>query len=283
MKSLTLAVLLRISLVNAFHAGNPLLSCKLDLNPSTAQLRENPSPNGLVLAMTGKNYSGVYRRPSGGVSGDAPNETPYEIVSDVIAEADSIFDSIDTNNDGEISNDELQLHLQSIGYSTDSIRYLFTAMDKNADGVISREEMRYAFSNYEATALSMAFGRGDNVSSDSYNDAVKAIRSSAKIDNNLSPELLIKLADLIFDMIDTDKSGEIDTQEIKNFFGEAGSSSLLEGGDTSEIAADNIFRALDLDSNSSISRQEMRDGFMQYDPRVLSKAFGLRVARTSEM
>lgn len=283
MKSLTVTILLTVRLVNAFHAGHTLLSCRWHHIPSTVQFQGKPSPNGLVLAMSGRNYAGVYRRPSSEASTDASNEMPYEIVSDMIAEADAIFDIIDTNNDGEISNDELQLHLETNGFSTDSIRYLFTAMDKNADGVISREEMRFAFSNYESIALYMAFGLGDNVSGDAYNDAVKAIRSSANIDNNLSPELLTRLADLIFDMIDTDKSGEIDTQEIKDFFRESESTSFREVGNTSVIAANNIFRALDLDSNSSISRQEMRDGFMQYDPRVLSKAFGLRVARTSEM
>lgn len=274
MGSLLLVVLLSIELVNSFSVGNPQLSKQCCNTMLTTKVEVNLPSKTLALAMGGTPYQPPSR---------TSDEVQYDMITDMVAEADAIFDSIDVNKDGEISNDELQSHLEKNGYSEDSIRNLFTAMDKNADGVISREEMQFAFSHYEATALFMAFGEGSDVSADAYNDAVKAIRSSAKIDNNLSPELLEKLADLIFDMIDTDKSGEIDTQELKDFFREAETPSYREVGNASAVSSSKIFRALDLDTNSKISREEMRKGFKLYDPRVLSKAFGLRVARTSEM
>jgi len=92
------------------------------------------------------------------------------------------------------------------------------------------------------------FGLRHNVSSGVYNDTVKAIRFSANIDNNLSLELLTRLVDLTFGMVGTYRSGKVDTQEIKYFFQEAGSSSFCEVGNTSVIAANNIFSGLDLDS-----------------------------------
>lgn len=275
MKSL-LIVLLTIDSVDSF-IGQPqnLSKSRTTLSPVKSEVI---IPSNCLLADEALHQRSPYQPLK-----QSSDETQYDVITDMVAEANSIFDSIDVNNDGEISNDELQANLEESGYSPETIRNLFTALDKNADGVISREEMLFAFSNYEATALFMALGKGSEVSGDAYNDAVNKIRSNAKIDNNLSSELLTKLADLIFDMIDTNKSGEIDTQELKDFFREAGGDSYREAGNASAVSTKNVFRALDLDSNSSISREEMRDGFKQYDPRVLSKAFGLRVARTSEV
>jgi len=277
MTSLPLLVLLSISFVNSFNVGQPQLSCTFGNILSIGHSSANLPSNNFMRAMDGGTASQL---SSSKTSND---EMPFDIISDMIGEADTIFDSIDVNKDGQISNDELQSHLEKNGYSTESIRNLFTALDKNADGIISREEMQFAFYNYEATALFMAFGEGNDVSVDAYNDAVKDIRSSAKIDYNIAPELLTKLADLIFDMIDTDKSGAIDTQELRDFFRESGGPTYIEAGNTSIVSANNVFRALDIHSNSTISREEMRDGFKQYDPRVLSKVFGLRIARKSEV
>lgn len=282
METLLLLVLLSMGLVNSFNTGQLKLSREWCNTLSTNKVGVVLPSRSLILSMAGTSYQPSSRTPYQ-PSSKRSDEVRYDVISDMVAEADAIFDSIDVNKDGGISNDELQTYLEKNGYSEYSIRNLFTAMDKNADGVISREEMQFAFSNFEATALFMAFGEGSDVSADAYNDAVKAIRSSAEIENNLPPELLTKLADLIFDMIDTDKSGEIDTQELKDFFREAETPSYREIGNASAVSSSNIFRALDLDTNSKISREEMREGFKLYDPRVLSKAFGLRVARTSEM
>jgi len=219
-------------------------------------------------------------------------DTTEEIIEDKVTEANRIFDSIDKDGNGEISNDELRLHLEKNGFSADSIRNLFTALDKNADGAISREEMQFAFYNYETTALYMAFGvTNDQVSTESYDDAVSFIRSSARTYSSIrsnndkyADALLVKLADLIFDMIDTDQSGEIDASELQEHFQQgSGKATVRETGNSSLISANSIFKALDLNSDGRISREEMRAGFKQYDPLVLSKALGLRVARTSEV
>jgi len=222
-----------------------------------------------------------------------------EMLEDLMfREADAIFDTIDVNNDGEISNDELRGHLEEKGYPSDSIRMLFTVVDKNADGAISREEMRFAFSNYEISALYRAFGLGDELVSNNsgsddkkekvFDDAVSEIRSKASADRNkYTPEMLVKLADMIFDMIDKDGSGEIDVEELRMHFtsndNTSNSTCFRQVGQAPVASVDSVLEALDINSDGVISREEMREGFKQYDPRALSKSLGLKVSRTQEM
>jgi len=207
---------------------------------------------------------------------ELPLDSDWFANNDVMS--DSIFDKIDTDKDGTISNDELQLHLEGIGYSNMSIRTLFATLDKNADGLISREEMRFAFTNYDIQALYEAFGVGTVglVSEKAYTNAIDKIRSNANIDPTASPVMLNILADLIFDKIDTDKSGEIDTKELKKHL-----ESVNTGDD--ELSAASILTALDLNADGVISREEMRSGFNQFNPKSLSKALGVRASRTSEV
>jgi len=222
-------------------------------------------------------------------------------VDNLTLTADTLFDSIDENDDGGISNSELQTHLESVGYSSKSIRYLFTALDKNADGKISREELRYAFSNYEISALYSAFGldsipKKNEEPSDAdkrtreaaidqlrHNEAINEIRSDSKIDRKTNPAMLIRLADMIFSEVDTDNNGVIDKEELRECLYETNtiddSCNLMDFPQKIQ----DIFTALDLDGDGTISRQEMRDGFTQYDHRALSKAFGFAVARRSEV
>jgi len=190
--------------------------------------------------------------------------------------ADCIFDTIDTDEDGSVSNAELQEYLEEmvgVVYSPESIRLLFATLDKNADGCISREEMRFAFSNYDILALYDAFGvtaKGKDIKSDKvYTKAIDKIRSDANIDPRASPAMLNILADLMFDKIDTDGSGEIDLKELKEHYNEDNDSD-----DGIAESAKSILTALDVNSDGKISREEMRAGFNQFNPKSLSKALG---------
>jgi len=220
------------------------------------------------------------------------SSSPVGKSDELFAEADSLFDTIDTNNDGGISNEELKSHLESIGFAAESIRSLFTILDKNADGIISKAEMRFAWSKYDTANLYKAFGLDDNDARTPYNEVIESIRSDAnnKDNNNditeavsTSPELLTKLADIIFDSIDIDRNGEIDAEELRMHFRVNGTNdnegtTIREIGHASSVSAESILKALDLNLDGVISRQEMRDGFNQYDPRTLSRALGLHVS-----
>jgi len=219
---------------------------------------------------------------------------------------DTIFTSIDTNNDGGISYEELHTNLEGIGYSSESIRSLFTSLDRNKDGMISRIEMQFAFANYETAALYKVFGvlnkaptliatipmnNNDNANANDNdndnNDDDCGTNTSAK-----DPKLLTKLADLIFDMIDTDNDEVIDAEHLRLHFiesvgmGSSGdgvsldssSTTFREVGHASSLSTESILKALDFNEDGVISREEMRAGFNQYDTRALSRALGLCVS-----
>lgn len=217
---------------------------------------------------------------------------------------DMVFDMIDANKDGGITNDELVDYLkQEVGVDNSSIRYLFTALDTNADGHVSREELQFAFANYETPALYRAFGLGSQTTQELYQTAVKEIRTDSMGEEDdkskQTPELLTKLADFIFNIIDEDGSGEIDVDELRTHFKEqqimdqmiyneyhpsdnsSSQQQLKEDTKSADIFAnekvESILEALDLNHDGVISREEMRQGFQQYNPRTLSEALGLPV------
>jgi len=199
----------------------------------------------------------------------------------ILEEIDSIFDCIDTNGDGVISSDELRAHLvDNMGYKTEFTNYLFEAIDVDDDGEITRQEMKYAFYNFEALSMYMTFGVGGNLltSRDSFK---KLVLSQSEDPNDM---LLLKdMADLIFEIIDTDNSGTIDRQELFNHFKEV--TSKFPEGSTEKQAQEYVktmFNTLDVNNDGVIERKEMRDAFEQYDFKHLVKTFGLSVYRSEE-
>lgn len=72
--------------------------------------------------------------------------------------ADEVFDGIDANHDGAISNREMRSYLAGTGYSLTTIDSIFSALDINNDNEISRQELRNAFGRYELAALQLALG-----------------------------------------------------------------------------------------------------------------------------
>ena len=69
---------------------------------------------------------------------------------DVRADADAIFDKIDADGDGTISNDELRTHFRERGYTDIAIDKIFATLDVDLDGEISRDELCEAFVKYSA-------------------------------------------------------------------------------------------------------------------------------------
>ena len=71
------------------------------------------------------------------------------------------------------------------------------------------------------------------------------------------------LADAVFDIIDLDGDNEITVLELRKH---------LDGTGYSASSVDDIFRALDLNCNGAISREEMRAGFSRYSYKALALA-----------
>ena len=253
--------------VSAFHSISP------------------PSRRGTFIPCNAKKLNSFsFRSPvSLSSSSDALSETVTNNgYVDLLEEVDAIYDSIDLNQDGSISNEELLRHLiETMGYSEDSAKSLFQVLDIDANGEISREEMKFAFSNYGAVALYLALGLGGGEeTSTMYSQRIKEItkRNSAADPDSSNKLFLNDLSDLIFDMIDTDQSGEITTQELREHFEKV----TTVGGEHADIArakeyVETIFQVLDLNADGVIEREEMRDAFQQYDFRMLYSTLGLSV------
>lgn len=207
---------------------------------------------------------------------------------DLLEEADEIFDYVDSNGDGVISLEELQTHLvEEMGYTAEYTKYLFASIDTDSDGSITKEEMRFAFYNFEALSMYMTFGVGG---SDVTNR--KAFKELARKNSSTSPEtrdklLLNDLADLIFDIIDTDSSGEISKEELKSHFDNVTAKFGDDDKQGTEKQANDyvstMFATLDADKDGGICREEVRTAFEKYDFKLLARTFGLRVYRTAEV
>ena len=81
-------------------------------------------------------------------------------------------------------------------------------------------------------------------------------------------------ANAIFDQIDADKSGEIDSKELMM--------ALLGAGQEHETVSD-LFRVLDTDGNGSISREEFIAGFDLYQKEEARLAAEARVAKVARL
>jgi len=196
---------------------------------------------------------------------------------DVFSEVDAIFKSIDTNQDGVISPEELSNHLVTkMGYTPEYTDYLFTSFDSDDDGEITMKEMRFAFYNFEALSMYMTFGVGGS-------DITSRVAFQKFLDRPQygedSDKLVVDdMADLIFEMIDTDGSGEIDRKELLAYFEKITDKFAKKGTDSqAEEYVQTMFATLDVNQDSAIQIEEMRAAFQKYDFKLLAQTFGLRV------
>eukprot|EP00316_Scyphosphaera_apsteinii_P017295 CAMPEP_0119319036 /NCGR_PEP_ID=MMETSP1333-20130426/48318_1 /TAXON_ID=418940 /ORGANISM="Scyphosphaera apsteinii, Strain RCC1455" /LENGTH=188 /DNA_ID=CAMNT_0007325357 /DNA_START=193 /DNA_END=759 /DNA_ORIENTATION=- len=161
------------------------------------------------------------------------------------AQADAIFSVIDINADGMISRSELGGHLTRAGYTAAAVSSAFGKLDLNSDGTISRAEMREAFILYEPLRTAPGLGWGSQTIAELHHEASD-----------------------IFDAIDVNGNGEISLVDLKRYLSKA------EEVGYSAAAIKNIFEALDDDSSGGISREEMRQGYVQH--YAMQIALGLK-------
>ena len=120
---------------------------KLDTNKDGALSKEELR-EGMV------NYSPLRKAPGFG-------NYNAEFKEEIFADADALFDAIDQDQDGEVTDVELRIHLREFSqYSDKAITAIFSFLDLDADGGISRDEIRKAFVSY--SALRQAIGAGPN-------------------------------------------------------------------------------------------------------------------------
>jgi len=94
---------------------------------------------------------------------EAPGFGSYnsQFVTEIHADADNLFDSIDMDGNGHISEVELRVHMRTYsGYSDAAITNFFELIDGDNSGEISREELRDTFVKY--SSVRQAIGLGPN-------------------------------------------------------------------------------------------------------------------------
>jgi len=158
------------------------------------------------------------------------------------ADADAVFNVIDSDGDGSVSREELTNHLVSAGYTESAVNAIFSKLDSNADGVLSRDELRAGFVNY--SPLRTAPGLG------AYNSEFIAEITAD--------------ADTLFKSIDVDNSGDISETELRMH--------LRTFSGYSDVAITNIFSMLDVNEDGDVSQEELRNAFVKYS--ALRQAIG---------
>jgi Ca2+-binding EF-hand superfamily protein len=132
-----------------------------------------------------------------------------------------------------------------VGADQRSIDLLFKAMDGNGDGHISRDEWRAGFHHYSQSVLQAKEGVA-------YTRAVGQQQQAAAQAASQPASSAHSEADALFTAIDTDKSNTIEDYELLLH--------MLElGADQSSI--DSLFKAIDVNGDGHISRDEWRQGF----------------------
>jgi Ca2+-binding EF-hand superfamily protein len=160
------------------------------------------------------------------------------------AEADALFDAVDTNGDGLISVEELYTHLSGVGFaSASAVGNIFSLFDLDMNGKLDRDELRDAFIKYDDPGLRLALGLGTSE------------------------------ADVVFDQIDANRDGVISQAELLTH---------MQANDylSPATTAATVFKTLDVNRDGSISRAELREGYMAYS--AVREALGLTGATNSK-
>ena len=159
--------------------------------------------------------------------------------------ADTLFNIVDRNGDGEVSKEELAAHMLLARYSEEAVDALFDLIDTDKNGMMSRDELRDAFVRHPS--LRSAPGLGT---------LSKSKRAAVHEE-----------ADSTFDAIDKDGNGKLSLQELQDHL--AGT----EGPSYSAEAVEKIFRSLLTRKSEEVTRSEFRGAYVRY--RALRLAFGL--------
>jgi len=106
--------------------------------------------------------------------GHARAREPLAVAADqdverIHSEADKFFLAIDDDGDGFISFTELNEHLAELGYQQGGIDHIFDLLDVNRDGEISQAELRDSFVKYDDPALRAALGLGESEADNFFN------------------------------------------------------------------------------------------------------------------
>eukprot|EP00325_Prymnesiales_sp_UTEX-LB-985_P026692 CAMPEP_0174718856 /NCGR_PEP_ID=MMETSP1094-20130205/30172_1 /TAXON_ID=156173 /ORGANISM="Chrysochromulina brevifilum, Strain UTEX LB 985" /LENGTH=215 /DNA_ID=CAMNT_0015919059 /DNA_START=108 /DNA_END=755 /DNA_ORIENTATION=- len=170
--------------------------------------------------------------------------------------ADAVFATIDTNEDGELSDTELREYLKDgFAYEDELVTKLFTGIDFDSSGMISAEELRTSFVKHPP--LRTAPGLGGLFKS-----------SWPAMDDGMPLKDINEMADWVFGQIDVNDDGQISDSELREFL-KGGYCNLLEVDNDDECISyeeeliAKIMKGIDFDTSGEISKGEMRIAFFR--------------------
>lgn len=156
-------------------------------------------------------------------------------VDSINRDADLVFACLDKDGDGGVSKQELLGHLELAGYDASEVSVWFDMdLDKDANGLLTKEELRQAF--HANPELQTAPALGTNLNG----ETPQAVRMDA--------------TNFIFEA-DTAREGFITVSEMQTY---------MHGLGFAAKAVDHVFAELDLDSDGTISRDEMAELFLKH-------------------
>jgi len=180
-----------------------------------------------------------------------PRTSVYQILGDeqianIHDVADALFNVLDRNGDGVISEEELACHLLLARYDEEAVLKIFGLLDVNSDGQLSRVELREAFIRYPP--LLDAPGMGSQPSS---------VRNEVHME-----------ADEVFAKVDTNGDGLLSLEELSAYL--AG----VEGPSYSPESVARVFQTLDANGDGQVTQSVFRGGFVRY--KAIRLGLGLR-------
>jgi len=180
--------------------------------------------------------------------------------------ADAVFATVDANDDGELSDDELRSYLKGgFAYEDELVSKMFAGIDFDSSGKISSEELRTAFLKYPT--LRTAPGLGGLFKS-----------SWPAMDDGMPLKEINQMADWVFAKIDVNGDGQISSAELREYLeGDYCAIGAIEGDDCvpyEEELISKIMTGIDFDTSGEISKAEMRIAFFKNPTLRTAPGFG---------
>ena len=180
-----------------------------------------------------------------------PKDITEEQVANEHTSIQQLFLSIDVDQSGNITRDELRKFMQreDASVTEDQVKGLFDLMDRNKDGTVSKKEFLYRYTLNRKRFMEVDVDHSGDVS-------FAELRAFMLKDDETATEEEIKV---LFARMDKNKNGSVSKNEFTHFY-----SIFVTQKEDDKIR----FAALDVDQSGNITRDELRKFMQREDASV---------------